>query len=72
MAELAQAAAVLAGFEDRTRHKMALRLLPFLFLLYIVNFVDEPWVCRDRDGARPRLQRPHVWSHRAALASEKS
>ncbi|HXY53030.1 MAG TPA: hypothetical protein VEI01_26530 [Terriglobales bacterium] len=57
MAELAQAAAVLAGFEDRTRHKIALRLLPFLFLLYIVNFVDEPWVCRDRDGARPR-----VWS----------
>jgi len=39
MAELAQAAAVLAG--DRTRHKIALRLLPFLFLLYIVNFVDR-------------------------------
>ena len=41
MAELAQAALVPARFEDRTRHKIALRLLPFLFLLYIVNFVDR-------------------------------
>ena len=41
MAELAQAAPVAARFEDRTRHKIALRLLPFLFLLYIVNFVDR-------------------------------
>ena len=41
MAELAQAAAVPAWFEDRTRHKIALHLLPFLFLLYIVNFVDR-------------------------------
>jgi MFS transporter, ACS family, tartrate transporter len=41
MAELAQAVAVSTGFEDRTRHKIARRLLPFLFLLYIVNFVDR-------------------------------
>ena len=41
MAELAQAAAVPAWLEDRTRHKIALHLLPFLFLLYIVNFVDR-------------------------------
>jgi len=41
MAELAQVLAVLTGFEDRARHKIALRLLPFLFLLYIVNFVDR-------------------------------
>src|ERR1019366_7208608 len=26
---------------DRTRHHIALRLLPFLFLLYIVNYVDR-------------------------------
>jgi MFS transporter, ACS family, tartrate transporter len=41
MAELAQAVIVPAGFEDRTRHEIALRLLPLLFLLYIVNFVDR-------------------------------
>ena len=41
MAELAQAEAVRAWLEDRTRHKIALHLLPFLFLLYIVNFVDR-------------------------------
>lgn len=34
-------AAVPSGFEDRTRHTIALRLLPFLFLLYIVNYVDR-------------------------------
>jgi len=26
---------------DRTRHHIALRLLPFLFLLYIVNYIDR-------------------------------
>src|SRR5450756_31310 len=26
---------------DRTRYQIALRLLPFLFLLYIVNYVDR-------------------------------
>ena len=26
---------------DRTRHQIALRLLPFLFLLYIVNYLDR-------------------------------
>jgi len=41
MAELAQSAAVPAWSEDRTRHEIALHLLPFLFLLYIVNFVDR-------------------------------
>src|SRR5499425_3758885 len=41
MAELAQAVAVPTGFEDRTRHKIALRLLPFLFILYIVNYIDR-------------------------------
>jgi len=34
-------AAVPSGLEDRTRHKIALRLLPFLFILYIVNYVDR-------------------------------
>jgi ACS family tartrate transporter-like MFS transporter len=37
----APVAVVSVGFEDRTRHKVALRLLPFLFLLYIVNYVDR-------------------------------
>jgi len=34
-------ATVPPGFEDQTRHKIALRLLPFLFILYIVNYVDR-------------------------------
>lgn len=33
--------AVPSGFEDRRRHAIALRLLPFLFILYIVNYVDR-------------------------------
>jgi ACS family tartrate transporter-like MFS transporter len=28
-------------FVDQTRHRIALRLLPFLFLLYIVNYIDR-------------------------------
>jgi MFS transporter, ACS family, tartrate transporter len=28
-------------FADRTRHHVAVRLLPFLFMLYIVNYVDR-------------------------------
>ena len=35
------AAAIPSGVEDRTRHKIAFRLLPFLFILYIVNYVDR-------------------------------
>ena len=35
---IAPAAAQLA---DRTRHQIAVRLLPFLFILYIVNFLDR-------------------------------
>jgi len=41
MAGSVLAVAVQSGFEDRTRHKIALRLLPFLFTLYIVNYVDR-------------------------------
>jgi ACS family tartrate transporter-like MFS transporter len=33
--------AVSPGFEDQTRRRVALRLLPFLFILYIVNYVDR-------------------------------
>lgn len=32
---------VSSGLADRTRHKVALRLLPFLFILYIVNYIDR-------------------------------
>ncbi len=35
------ATAVPSAFEDRTRHKIAIRLLPFLFILYIANYVDR-------------------------------
>src|SRR5215475_8177784 len=35
------AAVVPSEFEDHTRHKIAFRLLPFLFILYIVNYVDR-------------------------------
>ena len=31
----------LAGFIDRTRHQVAVRLLPFLFVLYIINYLDR-------------------------------
>jgi ACS family tartrate transporter-like MFS transporter len=41
MAASMLATAVPTGLEDRTRHKIALRLLPFLFILYIVNYVDR-------------------------------
>src|SRR5690242_17494605 len=30
-----------AGLGDRTRHHIAVRLLPFLFILYITNFIDR-------------------------------
>ena len=30
-----------ATLVDRTRHQTALRLLPFLFVLYIVNYLDR-------------------------------
>lgn len=30
-----------AQFADRTRHHIALRLLPFLFALYIINYLDR-------------------------------
>ena len=35
------ALAVQSGIEHRTRHNIALRLLPFLFILNIVNYVDR-------------------------------
>jgi MFS transporter, ACS family, tartrate transporter len=30
-----------AEFADRTRHQIALRLLPFLFILYVTNYLDR-------------------------------
>jgi len=41
MAGSSLATAVPPGLEERTRHKIALRLLPFLFILYIANYVDR-------------------------------
>ncbi len=35
---------------DNTRHKIALRLLPFLFLLYIVNYLDRTSVAMAAIG----------------------
>src|SRR5262245_39637080 len=36
--------------EQRTRRKIALRLLPFIFLLYIVNFLDRTNVSNAKLG----------------------
>ena len=41
MAASLLATVVPSALEDRTRHKIALHLLPFLFILYIVNYVDR-------------------------------
>ena len=40
-AEPPPAEAISPTLADHTRHKVALRLLPFLFILYIVNYVDR-------------------------------
>ena len=34
-------APAMAQLVDRTRHHIALRLLPFLFILYIINYLDR-------------------------------
>ena len=34
-------APVTVGFADHTRHRIAMRLLPFLFILYITNYLDR-------------------------------
>lgn len=34
-------ASPLTGLADRTRHRIAVRLLPFLFVLYIANYIDR-------------------------------
>jgi sugar phosphate permease len=30
-----------AGFAESTRHRIAVRLLPFLFVIYITNYLDR-------------------------------
>src|ERR1700739_1585090 len=39
-----------ATLVDRTRHQTALRLLPFLFVLYIVNYLDRTSVAYAASG----------------------
>src|ERR1039457_5871476 len=58
-----------ATLVDRTRHQTALRLLPFLFVLYIVNYLDRTQrrVCGDRNVSRPGVQRPRVWPGRGRV-----
>ena len=34
-------ASTAASITDRTRHQVAIRLLPFLFILYVVNYLDR-------------------------------
>ena len=38
---MATAAANLAGVALRARRRVAYRILPFVFLLYVVNYVDR-------------------------------
>ena len=47
---------------DHTRHQIALRLLPFLFILYITNYLDRTSVAyaRDWDVANARVQRSGI------------
>ena len=42
-------------FADRTRHYIALRLLPFLFLLYIINYLDRTSVAYAAIGMSREL-----------------
>jgi ACS family tartrate transporter-like MFS transporter len=49
------AAPDLLHFADRTRHRIALRLLPFLFLLYITNYLDRTSVAYAAIGMSREL-----------------
>src|SRR5579859_1151845 len=40
---------------DRTRHQTALRLLPFLFVLYIINYLDRTSVAYAAIGMSREL-----------------
>jgi ACS family tartrate transporter-like MFS transporter len=44
-----------AQFADRTRHHIALRLLPFLFVLYIINYLDRTSVAYAAIGMSREL-----------------
>ena len=52
-----------AHLVDRTRRHIALRLLPFLFILYITNYLDRTSVAYAAIGMSRDLgiQRPRVW-----------
>jgi MFS transporter, ACS family, tartrate transporter len=41
MASSSAIAPAVAQFADRTRHHVGLRILPFLFVLYVVNYLDR-------------------------------
>ncbi len=49
------AAPDLLHFADRTRHRIALRLLPFLFVLYITNYLDRTSVAYAAIGMTREL-----------------
>lgn len=44
-----------AGLADHTRHRIALRLLPFLFVLYIINYLDRASVAYAAIGLSREL-----------------
>src|SRR5258708_37303241 len=44
-----------ARLADRTRHHTALRLLPFLFALYLANYLDRTSVAYAAIGITPEL-----------------
>ena len=56
-------AQVAAASAEHTRRRIALRLLPFVFVLYIINYLDRTQrsLRGDWNGARPRIRRSRVW-----------
>ena len=49
-------------FADRARHRIAMQLLPFLFILYIANYLDRTSVAYAALGMSrdlERLTKPH-------------
>jgi MFS transporter, ACS family, tartrate transporter len=54
-APLRSIALAAATSAEKTRHRVALRLLPFLFVLYIINYLDRTSVAYAAIGMAPDL-----------------
>ena len=46
------------GVGQQARRRVAYRLLPFVFLLYVVNYIDrvKRFVCQPQDECRSGIQ----------------